>query len=64
MNESCIFHLINSSNIEVDELRADCIQKISPISGKNGELYIVVEYYDHEFCMNAALICDSIEMKN
>ena len=54
--------LINSTNLEIDELALEDINSIKPVIDKNGKPGLLIEYYDTEFCYNAALFCDNIEI--
>jgi len=54
--------LIGSNNIEVDELPFEDVTAIKPVVDKKGNAGLVIEYYDHEFCLNAAVFCDEMEI--
>lgn len=56
------FKLINSTNSEINELALEDINSIKPIIDKNGKPGFLIGYYDNEFCYNATLACDDIEI--
>ena len=55
--------LINSNNIEVDEIPFEDVTSIKPVVDKNGKAGLFIGYYDHEFCLNAAVACDEFEIE-
>jgi len=53
----------NCNNEEVDCLNVNEIEKIYSLNNKDGKPYVVVNYYDDEFCIMNTLICDSVTFK-
>ena len=54
--------LKGSNNIEVDELPFEDVTAIKSFADKNGKAGLIIEYHDHEFCLNAAIFCDEMEI--
>ena len=55
--------LENSTNEKVDELPIEDVQEIAPVVDKNGKPSFMISFYDHEYCYNATLFCDHIEIE-
>ena len=63
MKKITLLHFINSSNTEVDVLSPQEVYKITPVVDKNNKQYLMVEYYDDEWCLNSTLFCERIEFE-
>ena len=55
--------LDNSTNEEVDELSIEDVTAIQPVVDKNGKPSFMISFYDQEYCYDATLFCDGIEIK-
>ena len=51
---------VNPTNKTIDSLTPQEVRKITPVNDKNGKPHVMVDFYDHEFCLNSTLFCDSI----
>ena len=54
----------NSDNQEITTLAAQEVKTITPIVDENGKPYLMVTFYDDEFCVISSFICDSVKFKN
>lgn len=63
MKEVTLLHFINSTNTEVDVLTPQEVRKITPVVDKNSKEYLMVDYYDEEFCIFSTLFCERIEFE-
>lgn len=52
--------VIDSSMPDMDYIYTDEIKKIQKCTNKNGEKYLIVSYYDDEFCLDCALVCRAL----
>lgn len=57
------YKLIGYDN-EIHYLYPDEITSIKPAVDKNGNAVLIVNYYDDEFNINSAIICDKIEVED
>ena len=63
MEKITLLHFINCSNTEVDVLSPQEVYKITPVVDKNNKQYLMVDYYDSEFCLYSTLFCEHIEFE-
>ena len=63
MKKITLLHFINSNNTEVDVLIPQEVYKITPVVDKNNKQYLMVDYYDDEFCLYSTLFCERIEFE-
>ena len=63
MEKITLLHFINCSNTEVDVLTPQEVYKITPVVDKNNKQYLMVDYYDSEFCLYSTLFCEHIEFE-
>ena len=55
MEKITLLHFVNSNNTEVDVLSPQEVYKITPVVDKNNKRYLMVDYYDSEFCLYSTL---------
>lgn len=62
-NESikCV-KLLNEDGDNFNNIPLDLIKKVIPIKDKDGKLFLNVEYYDDELCINCSVFCEMIEV--
>ena len=52
--------LKNPTLIDYKELPISVIHSIIPINDENGNLHLLINFYDDEFCVDAHTFCDEI----
>lgn len=55
---------VNCSNTEITTLSAQEVKQIFPVVDKDGNLSLMVDYFDDEFCITSTFVCDKIKIKN
>lgn len=58
-----MMRFVNPTNKTIDCLSSQEVRKITPVNDKNGKPYIMVDYYDDEFCLNATMFCEEIKIE-
>ena len=64
MENITLFEFVNSDNQEITTLVAQEVKTITPVVDKKGKPYLMVTFYDDEFCMFSSFMCDSVKFKN
>lgn len=55
--------LKNSTSVDFKELAAGEVKSIIPVVAKDGKPVLLVNFYDEEFCLDASLFCDEIDVE-
>ena len=53
--------LKNSTLQDYDSICVEDIHSIIPVCDKAGNPHLLINFYDHEFCMDASTFCDDVE---
>lgn len=58
-----ILKLKNSTSSDFKELTIDVVKSIIPVNDKNGKACLLINFWDDEFCLDASLFCDEIDVE-
>lgn len=53
--------LKNPTLHDYDSICVEDIHSIIPVCDKTGNPHLLINFYDHEFCMDASTFCDEVE---
>ena len=53
--------LKNSSLHDFESICVEDIHNIIPVCDKAGNPHLLINFYDHEYCMDASAFCDGVE---
>jgi hypothetical protein len=53
--------LKNSSLKDYNEICIEDIHSIIPVCDENNYPHLLINFYDHEYCMDASTFCDEVE---
>lgn len=58
-----ILKLKNSTSTDFKELTPEEVKSIIPVVAKNGKAALLINFWDDEFCLDASLFCDEIDVE-
>ena len=61
MEKVAFLKLKNSSLHDYDKICIDDVHSMIPVVDKAGNPHLLINFYDHEFCMDASTFCDEVE---
>lgn len=61
MNKTIFLKVKNPTLREYDEICVEDVKNIIPVCDKAGNPHLLINFYDHEYCMNTSTFCDEIE---
>lgn len=53
--------LKNSNLHDYESICVEDIHNIIPVCDKSGNPHLLINFYDHEYCMDASTFCDGVE---
>ena len=61
MSKVAFLKLKNSTLKDYDSICVEDIHNIIPVCDKEGKPHLLINFYDHEYCMDASTFCDEVE---